>query len=99
MDIKDEDLSSVEKKLEEIKNKAEKTKRVVSVYGKDFDNTEDNLSQLFNHIEGEIHDDSLPDIDLKNIAELNEIKEKTKKKAGSSKKNDAQNPRAACRRQ
>ena len=86
MNIKDEDLSSVEKKLEEIKNKAEKTKRVVSVCGKDFDNTEDNLSQLFNHIEGEIHDDSLPDIDLTDIAKLNEIKEKRKKKAGSSKK-------------
>ena len=86
MDIKDEDLSSVEKKLEEIKNKAEKTKRVVSVCGKDFDNTGDNLSQLFNHIEGEMHDDFLPNIDLTDIAKLNEMKEKAKKKAGWSKK-------------
>ena len=51
MGIKDEDLNRVEEKLEELKNKAEKKKRVVSVCGKDFDNTEDNLSQLFNHIE------------------------------------------------
>lgn len=93
MDIKDEDLSSAEKKLEEIKNKAEKTKRVVSVCGKDFDNTEDNLSQLFNHIEGELHDNSLPDIDLTDIAKLNEIKEKTKKKAGSSKKERRSKPK------
>lgn len=93
IDIKDEDLSSVEKKLEEIKNKAEKTKRVVGVCGKDFDNTEDNLSQLFNHIKGEIHDDSLPDIDLTDIAKLNEIKEKTKKKAGSSKKERRSKPK------
>lgn len=93
MDIKDEDLSSVEKKLEEIKNKAEKTKRVESVCGKDFDNTEDNLSQLFNHIEGEIHDDSLPDIDLVDMSNLNEIKEKTKKKAGSSKKKRRSKPK------
>ena len=50
MDIKDEDLGSVEKKLEEITNKAEKTKRVVSVCGRDFDNTEENLSRLFNHM-------------------------------------------------
>ncbi|MBW2554090.1 MAG: hypothetical protein JRE20_08195, partial [Deltaproteobacteria bacterium] len=59
MGVKDEDLSSVERKLEEIRNKEEKTKRVVSVCGKDFDNTDDNLSQLFKHIEGEIHDGSL----------------------------------------
>jgi len=93
MDIKDEDLSSVEKKLEEIKNKAEKTKRVVSVCGKDFDNTEDSLSQLFDHIEGEIHDDSLTDIDLTDIAKLNEIKEKTRKKAGPSKKERRSKPK------
>ncbi|MBU2521052.1 MAG: DUF3883 domain-containing protein [Proteobacteria bacterium] len=93
MDIKDEDLSSFEKKLEEIKNKAEKTKRVVSVCGKDFDNTEDNLSQLFNHIESEIHDDSLADIDLTDIAKLNEIKEKTRKKAGPSKKERRSKPK------
>ena len=85
MDIKDEDLSSVEKKLEEIKNKAEETKRVISVCGKNFDNTEDNLLQLFNHIEDEIRDDSLPNIDLTDIAKLNEIKEKAKKKTGPSK--------------
>ena len=93
MDIKDKDLSSVEKKLEEIKNKEEKTKRVVSVCGKDFDNTEDNLSQLFNHIEDEIHDASLPDIDLTDIAKLNEIKEKAKKKTGSSKKERRSKPK------
>ena len=86
MDIKDEDLGSVEKKLEEIENEAEKTKRVVNVCGKYFDNTEDNLSQLFNHIEGEIDDDFLPDIDLTDITKLNEMKEKPKKKAGWSKK-------------
>lgn len=93
MDIKDEDLSGVEKKLEEIKNKGEKTKRVESVCGKDFDNTEDNLSQLFNHIEGKIHNDSLPDIDLTDMSNLNEIKEKTKKKAGSSKKKRRSKPK------
>ncbi len=93
MDIKDEDLSSFEKKLEEIKNKAEKTKRVVSVCGKNFDNTEDNLSQLFNHIEGEIHDNCMPDIDLTDIAKLNEIKEKTRKKAGLSKKERLSKPK------
>lgn len=93
IDIKDEDLGSVEKEIEKIKNMAEKTKRVISVCGKDFDNTEDNLSQLFNHIEGEIHDDSLPDIDLTDIAILNEIKEKTKKRAGSSKKERRSKPK------
>ena len=90
MGIKDQDLCSADKKLEEIKNRAEQTKRVVSVGNKDFDNTEDNLSQLFNHIEGEIHDDSLPDIDLADIAKLKEIKEKTK--AGSSKKKRRSKP-------
>ncbi|WDN91029.1 hypothetical protein BuS5_04001 (plasmid) [Desulfosarcina sp. BuS5] len=50
IDIKDEDLNGTEEKLEEMKNRAEKRKRVVSVCGKDFDNTEDNLSQLYNHI-------------------------------------------------
>lgn len=93
MDIKDEDLISVEKELEEIKNKAEKTKRVVSVCGKDFDNTEDNLLELFNHIAGEIHDDSLTDIDLTVITKLSEIKEKTKKKAGPSKKERRSRPK------
>lgn len=93
MDIKDKDLSSVEKKLEEIKNMAETTKRIVSVCGKEFDNTEDNLSQLFNHIEGKIHDDSLPDIDLTDIAKLNEIKEKAKKNAGLSKKERRSKPK------
>lgn len=93
MVIKDEDLSSVEKKLEEIKNKEETTKRVVSVCGRKFDNTEDNLSQLFHHIECEIHDGSLPDIDLTDIANLNEIKEKTKKKAGPSKKERRSKPK------
>ena len=79
--------------VEEIKNKAEKTKRVVSVCGKNFDNTEDNLSQLFNHIEGEIHDNCMPDIDLTDIAKLNEIKEKTRKKAGLSKKERLSKPK------
>lgn len=93
MDIKGEDLSTVEKKIEEIKNKAEKTKRVVNVCGKDFDNTEDNLSQLFNHIEDKIHNDLLPDIDLTNIAKLNEMKEKTKEKARESKKERRSKPK------
>lgn len=93
MDIKDEDLSNVEKKLEEIKNKAEKTKRIVSVCGRDFDNTEENLSQLFKHIEDEIHDDFLPNVDLTDTAKLNEIKEKIKKKPVSSKKERRTKPK------
>ncbi len=93
MDTKGEDLSSAEKKLEERKNEEEKTKRVVSVCGKAFDNTEDNLSQLFNHIEGEIHDAFLPDIDVTDIAKLNEIKEKTKKKAGLPKRERRSKPK------
>ncbi len=82
VDIRSEEIDNAEKKLEEIKNKAEKQKRIVNVCGKDFDNTEDNLSQLFSHIEGEIENDSLPDVDLTDMARLNEIKQKRSKRPG-----------------
>lgn len=93
MDIKDEDLNSVEEKLEELKNKAEKIKRVVSVCGKDFDSTEDNLSQLFYHIKDIIHDSILLEVDLSDLAKLNEIKLKRKKKSGSIKKERRSKPK------
>ena len=60
---------------------------------KDFDNTEDNLSQLYNHIEAAINDDFLPDIDLIDIAKLNEIKVKTKKRKEPSKKERRSKPK------
>ena len=93
MDIKDEDLNSVEEKLEELKNKAEKIKRVVSVCGKDFDNTEDNLSQLFNHIEDTILDDRLPEVELSDLAKLNEIKLGGNGTSGSTKKERRSKPK------
>ncbi|TRZ90665.1 MAG: DUF3883 domain-containing protein [Methanosarcinales archaeon] len=84
--ISDEEINSAEKKLDELKNKAEKERRVVRVCGKDFDNTEENLSQLFSHIEAEIQDDSLPDIDLAEMAQLNEIKDKKERKQEKNKR-------------
>ena len=93
INIKEEELKRVEGTLEEIKNRSEKRKRVVSVCGKDFDNTEENLPQLFNHIEGEISADSLPDINFEDIASLNEIREKGKKNTGEVKKERRLKPR------
>jgi hypothetical protein len=93
MDIKNEDLKGVENKLDEIKNNVEKAKKIVSVCGRKFYNSEDNLPLLFKHIEGELHEDSLPNIDLTDIAKLNEIQNVKTKKTGSSKKEPRSKPK------
>jgi len=93
VDIKSEDIDNAEKKLEEIKNKAKKQKRIVNVCGKNFDNTEDNLSQLFSHIEDEIQDNALPDLDLADMAKLNEIKQKKSIKLEKSTKKRRSKPK------
>ena len=64
----------------------EKDKRKVKVCGEDFENTEDKLSELFQHIDNEIPVDSLPDIDLSNIAKLTEMKKKKAKNGGGKRK-------------
>ena len=68
-----EELGSAKERLEHQKEKVRERKRMVTVCGKDFDSAEDNLGELWNHINENINEKALPEISPDRIAKLKEI--------------------------
>ncbi|MDO9528359.1 MAG: DUF3883 domain-containing protein [Syntrophales bacterium] len=66
--------------LDRHQQEQQEKKRIVSVCGKNFDNSEENLSHLWNHIVDKIGEEHLPGLCFDNLAELREVT--TAKKSG-----------------
>lgn len=60
--VSPEQLEGAAEALEKARQDAERRKRLVQVCGAEFDNTEANLSALFDHISGQIDDEALADL-------------------------------------
>ncbi len=88
LSISDEDISQSNKELERFKENKKRLNRMVSVGGKEFDYTEENLQKLWNHVIEQFKEDTLPNFDLKKFSDLNKIIKrpgKTDGKTGSGK--------------
>lgn len=81
--LTEEEMRKGQENLDAYKEKLNKQKRLINVCGKDFDCSEDNLGQLWEHIKSGIDDTDLPNIDLKDLATLEEMN----KRKRSHKKN------------
>jgi len=68
-----DETEKAKEKLEDRKKEEREKKRIVSVCGKEFDNAEENLSRLWDHIVDEIDEAHLPKINFDQLAELKEI--------------------------
>jgi len=93
LNIKNSDLAHAEEELEKVRVRDEKKKNAIKVCGTEFDGREDNLSHLFGHIENSIDADTLPDIDIMDLAKLNEIKDKRKRKSVPQKQKRRSKPK------
>ena len=73
------DILGADKELEKYKELKRKQNRLTAVCGKEFDYSEDNLSQLWNHLVGQIDGNALPKVELKNLSTLAAIAKRQKK--------------------
>jgi hypothetical protein len=87
------DIAGADKELEKYKELKRRQNRLIPVGEKEFDYSEENLSQLWNHLVGQIEEDSLPKIDLKNISILEAITKRQKKQKGQLEKKKENKPR------
>ncbi|MGA2260031.1 MAG: DUF3883 domain-containing protein [Acidobacteriota bacterium] len=60
----DDDLAQARKRLEQRKQAVEEKKRTVSVCGREFRNTEDNLRNLWDHLTSALEEGRLPGVNL-----------------------------------
>lgn len=75
-----EELDQAQASLEAYMEKKRQQNRIVQVCGKDFDNSEDNLTALWNHIESSITEDALSEIKLNQSAVLKDVKKIVRKR-------------------
>lgn len=73
------DIASADEELEKYKDKKRKQNRLTRVADKEFDYAEENLSQLWDHIIGQVDEVSLLDINLQSISLLAEIGKRKKR--------------------
>lgn len=83
LSLSSEDLEGAGKALEDYKEKKRRQNRLVSICGKDFDSSEENIGNLWNLFNDEIDVDTLPETKIENIAKLADMP--TKKKKGGKK--------------
>jgi len=65
LEISSNDISSAEENIEKAKRDEEKKKRLVDVGGKVFDNSSENLGALWDHIEENLSDASIPPVQMR----------------------------------
>lgn len=65
LEISNDDIDSAEENIEKAKSNEEKKKRLVDVGGKFFDNSSENLGALWDHIEENLSDDSIPPVQMR----------------------------------
>ncbi len=93
--ITDDDLANAQAKLDEYKEQLRRQKRLVRVCGKEFDNSEENLSGLWSHIRNQIADerlDLLASVDLGKHANIEGMGTRKKKKEDKWKRNPGKKP-------
>jgi hypothetical protein len=87
LSLSSEDIEGADRELEKYKDIKRKQNRLTPVCEKEFDYTDENLSQLWNHIISQIEEGSLPIVNLQNTSSLEEIaKRKRKQNVGEHKK-------------
>lgn len=79
LSLSPEEVASADRKLEEYKEIKRKQNRMASVADKEFDYTEDNLSQLWGHIVGQIEEGTLPPINLRSVSPLDPMEKRKKR--------------------
>ena len=78
------DIAGADKELEKYKDLKRKQNRLTAVCGKEFDYSEENLSQLWGHLVVQIEENALPKVDLKNLSPLEAITKRQKKTKAKS---------------
>jgi len=78
--ISEAELNEARGQLEQRRQKREIQKKTVNVCGTDFVNTEDNLSNLWDHILAAIEDDKVSKADLSDLEELKDQRPSKKRK-------------------
>jgi hypothetical protein len=73
------DILGADKELEKYKDLKRKQNRLTAVCGKEFDYSEENLSQLWSHLVDQIDENALLKVDLRNISTLEVITKRQKK--------------------
>jgi len=77
--LSESDLVQADAMLDAYKQKKIQQHRIISVCGKDFDNSEDNLCTLWNHIIDGVTEDRIPELPLINILPLKAIRSRARK--------------------
>ncbi len=93
LDISDNKMAKAREQLEERKQEQELQKKTVKVCGKDFVNSEENLSSLSDHISGAIKDDRVARVDLSDLEELKEQGESKRRKRDHKKSTNKKKPK------
>lgn len=93
LSILPEDLINADKNLEDYKEKKRRQNRMISVCGKEFDSSEENLGALWHFMVSEIEEESLPDVGLNEMSRLSTLDPKRKKPSeGDRKKQTGKRP-------
>jgi hypothetical protein len=87
------DIAGADKELEKYKEMKRRQNRLTSVGEKEFDYTDENLSQLWGHIIGQIEEDSLPKVDLMKVSILEALRKRQQKQRGPIEKKKGARPR------
>ncbi|HEY3374639.1 MAG TPA: DUF3883 domain-containing protein [Candidatus Aquicultor sp.] len=81
--VLEEDLHQADESLQRQRLKLEKEKRMVQVCGQPFENTSDNLTNLWDHLEQNLHIEEVSGFDIRNWTDLKQLKSKRKKRVGN----------------
>ena len=93
LEISEAELTEARGKLEHRRQRRDIQKKTVNVCGTDFVNTEDNLSNLWDHILGAIEDDKVSKADLSDLEELKDQGPSKKRKARDKKPTKKKKPK------
>lgn len=90
IDLNESELSKVDEKLLQLRANALQRQKLVNVCGAEFDSTEDNLHTLWEFLVERLPDNSLPDIELGEMADL--VPVLTRKRGAHSSSGKPQRP-------
>lgn len=85
LSLTQEEIDQADASLEEYKEKKRQLNRIVKVCGKEFDNTDENLASLWNHIEEQVAADTLPEVKLSKYIGLKDFKKGKSRERGERK--------------
>jgi len=86
LSLSSEEIEGADKELEKYKEIKRKQKRLTPVCEKEFDYSDENLSQLWDHIIGQIDEGFLPNVNLQNTSSLESITKRKRPQDGKERK-------------